>query len=216
MRLLESKKINPWSWGLKCLDSSASFPILIPNKTNKIQLRPTVENGSKNSILIKEIYEDGRGGGRNICPLPLIIESRKKSSSLGYWDPQIFIGDPRYLYICIFVYCIPQYFRWRTPYYHLRPQNFYWRPPIFIGEPYDFHWRPHFFIGDPIFSLENPRFSLETLKLTYHWRPQDFHLRPYKSCLCFKAETAANDLNNSEKLAFEPSVQLITDLELRI
>ena len=127
--------------------------------------------------------------------------------------PRFSLGTP-------YFYCIPHIFvgtpifslenlisSFETPKFLLETPNFHWRT-------HDFHWRPHFFIGDPIFSLENPRFSLETL--TYHWRPQDFHLRPYKSCLCFKAETAANDLNNSEKLAFEPSVQLITDLELRI
>ena len=132
------------------------FSHLNPKQNKQIQLRPTVENGSKNSILSKGIYEDGRGGGKNICPLPLIIESRKKSSSLEYylrppdfhWGPHILIGDP--------IFSLgPQDFRWRPPYYHLRLQHFY--------------WRPHIFIGEPIFSLENPRFSLETL--FFHWRP---------------------------------------------
>ena len=41
-----------------------------------------------------------------------------------HWGPQIFIGDPRFLF--------------DTPYFHWRPPDFQWRPNVFGGDPHYF------------------------------------------------------------------------------
>ena len=93
-------------------------------------------------------------------------ESRKKSSSLEYYQKPPFKGDPHE--------CILE------------------DPQIFIGDPNLFIWNYRIFIGDPNIFIWDPRFLLETpsywsnrlqmfkpqtfchTPLSVHWRPQTF------------------------------------------
>ena len=77
-------------------------------------------------------------------------------------DPQIFVGDPRFLLEtnhifvgnCQILIGDPQIFIGDLI-FSLETPDFRWRPQYF-------HWRPPDFIGDLIFSLETPIFSLDT------------------------------------------------------